>query len=191
MHLDVGTVANDLWEKTPLTAEDLKKIKLFLDKIKILKQQGLTGFGIVASYLRRRVQPLKARKHYGFEYVGAEDPSRMVPTQELTEEEVLERIRKVFKGVSVIPHRVDEYTAANPPLAISLLLVQKYASSLFSLLKLIGCGSGYLQDWGGILMTCPRCLWKTTLVGLEKAKTRGLLLERAGLVLQLSFWGFP
>jgi hypothetical protein len=56
---------------------------------KVLKQQGLTRFGIVASYLRRRVQPLKVREHYGFEYTGAEDPSLMVPTWELTEEEVL------------------------------------------------------------------------------------------------------
>jgi hypothetical protein len=67
-----------------MTVEDLKKIKPFLDRIKVLKQQGLTGFGIVASYLHRRVQPLKAREHYGFEYAGAEDPSRMVSMRELT-----------------------------------------------------------------------------------------------------------
>jgi hypothetical protein len=75
MHSDAGPVANDWWEKTPLTTEDLKKIKLFLDRIKILKQQGITGFGIIASYLCRQVQPLKARETYGFEYAGAEDPS--------------------------------------------------------------------------------------------------------------------
>jgi hypothetical protein len=54
-----------------------------------MKQQGLTGFSIIASYLRRQVQPLKAREHYGFEYAGTEDPSWMVPTWELTEEDVL------------------------------------------------------------------------------------------------------
>jgi hypothetical protein len=47
--------------------EELKKIKLFLDRIKVLKQQGLTRFGIVASYLHHQVQPLKVREHYGFE----------------------------------------------------------------------------------------------------------------------------
>ena len=36
----------------------------------MLKQQGLTGFGIVSSFLRRRVQPLKEREHLGFEYSG-------------------------------------------------------------------------------------------------------------------------
>jgi hypothetical protein len=39
VHSDVGPVVNDLWEKAPLAAEDLKKIKSFLDRIKILKQQ--------------------------------------------------------------------------------------------------------------------------------------------------------
>ena len=47
----------------------------------------MTGFGIVSSFLRRRVQPLKEREHLGFEYSGAEDPSRMVPALELTDEE--------------------------------------------------------------------------------------------------------
>jgi hypothetical protein len=63
----------------PLSLEDLKKIKPFLKRIKVLKQQGSTGFGIVDSFLHRRVQPLKVRERYGFEYAGAEDPSWMVP----------------------------------------------------------------------------------------------------------------
>jgi hypothetical protein len=49
--LNVGPVVNDHWEKLPLSSEDLKKIKPFLERIKVLKQQGLTGFGIVASFL--------------------------------------------------------------------------------------------------------------------------------------------
>jgi hypothetical protein len=61
----------------------------------------LTGFGIVASFLRRRVQPLKKREDYGFEYSRAEDPSRVVLALELTDEEVLERLQKILKGVSV------------------------------------------------------------------------------------------
>jgi hypothetical protein len=107
---------NDRWEKLPLPPEDLKKIKPFLERIKVLKQQGLTGFGIMANFLCRRVQPLKARERYGFEYARAEDPSRMVPTQELTEEEVLGCLRKILKDTSVAPLQVKEYTATNPPL---------------------------------------------------------------------------
>jgi hypothetical protein len=37
VHSDAGPVVNDQWEKAPLMAEDLKKIKPLLEKIKILK----------------------------------------------------------------------------------------------------------------------------------------------------------
>jgi uncharacterized membrane-anchored protein len=47
--------------------DELQEIKPFLDRICALKQQGLAGFGIVSSFLRRRVQPLKERENYGFE----------------------------------------------------------------------------------------------------------------------------
>ena len=114
-----GPMVNDRWEKNPLTMDELQAIKPFLERICTLKQQGLTGFGVVSSFLRRHVQPLKERENYGFEYSGAEDPSRMVPALELTDEEVLERLQKMLKGVSVIPHAVLEYCANNPPPAVS------------------------------------------------------------------------
>jgi hypothetical protein len=43
----------------------------------------------------------------------------MVPALELTDEEVLERLKKILKGVSVVPHPVPEYHADNPPPAVS------------------------------------------------------------------------
>jgi hypothetical protein len=118
-HTDFGPLVNDRWEKNPLSSEELKKIHLLLDRMMVLKQQGLTSFGIIASYLRRRVQPLKARENYGFEYSRAEDPSRMVLALELIKEEVLECLKKILKGVSVIPHTVPEYRANNSPPPVS------------------------------------------------------------------------
>jgi hypothetical protein len=79
VHSSSSPTVNDRWKKNLLTTDELQAIKLFLEIIRILKQQGLTGFGIVASFLRHRVQPLKEREHYGFEYSRVEDPSRMVP----------------------------------------------------------------------------------------------------------------
>ena len=64
---------------------------------------------------------MKEREHLGFEYSGAEDPSRMVPALELTDEEVLEHLQKMLKGVSVIPPAVSEFSANNPPPAVSCL----------------------------------------------------------------------
>ena len=43
----------------------------------------------------------------------------MVPALELTDEEVLERLQKMLKGVSVVPHAVIEYCANNPPPAVT------------------------------------------------------------------------
>ena len=73
-----------------MTTAEVQAIQPFLDRISTLEQQGLTGFGIVSSFLHRCVQPLKERENLGFEYSGAEDPSRMVPAIELIDEEVLE-----------------------------------------------------------------------------------------------------
>jgi hypothetical protein len=62
------------------------------------------------------VQPLKARERYDFEYARAEDPSRMVPMQELTEEEVFGCLHKILMDASVVPLQVKDYTTINPPL---------------------------------------------------------------------------
>ena len=61
---------------------------------------------------------MKEREHFGFEYSGGEDPSCMVPALELTDEEVLERLQKMLKGVSVVPLAVLEYSSNNPPPAV-------------------------------------------------------------------------
>jgi hypothetical protein len=43
VHTDSGPSVKDHWEKNPLSSEELKKIQPFLDRIRVLKQQGLTG----------------------------------------------------------------------------------------------------------------------------------------------------
>jgi hypothetical protein len=48
-----GPSVNDRWEKNPLTSDELQAIKPLLKRIQTLKQQGLTGFGIIASYMHR------------------------------------------------------------------------------------------------------------------------------------------
>ena len=51
-----------------------------------------------------------------------EDPSGTVPVLELTDEEVLEHLQKMLKGVSVVLLAVFEYSANNPPPAVSCFL---------------------------------------------------------------------
>ena len=85
----------------------------------MLKQASLTGNCIVASFLRRQVQPLMQRVHYGFEYTGPSDSSRLVPDVELPKEVVLEHLGRILCGVSVMPARVEEYDVVHPPPEVS------------------------------------------------------------------------
>jgi hypothetical protein len=130
-----------------VTSEDLKVIQQLLERIQTLKQH-------------RRVQPLKERKHYGFEYSRAEDPSRMVPVLELTEEEVLERLKKVLKGVTIVPHIVLEYHADHLPPAISCFCFC-FASTFFRCFFLL-CEYFYLCFF---CLSC--CCWSFAGLGVE------------------------
>jgi hypothetical protein len=58
----------------------------------------------------------------------------MVLALELTDEEVLEHLQKILKGVSVIPHLVLEYYANNPPPDVSCF---SSASTLFFIFPLL------------------------------------------------------
>ena len=85
-----------------------------------MKDQGLSGVRVVASFIRRRVQPLQERIHYGFKYIRLEDPTQ-VTTDELMEGEVLERIQNVLTSVQVIPYQYPEHDHHNPLAAVSIL----------------------------------------------------------------------
>ena len=50
----------------------------------------------------------------------------MVPALELTDEEVLERLQKMLKGVTVVPLADLEYSANNPPPAVSCFFLCGY-----------------------------------------------------------------
>jgi len=119
VHSDTVPVPNNHWDKETLSATELEGICPFLKQIRAMKDQGLSGVGVVASFIRRRIQPLQERIHYGFKYTGLEDPAR-VTIDELTEGEVLERIQNVLVSVQVIPYQYSEHDHQNP-LAISIL----------------------------------------------------------------------
>jgi len=84
-----------IW-KNKLFAAETAALKPVLARVKVLQQLSLTGNCIVASFLRRRVQPLMQRVHYGFEYSGPSYPSRLVADAELTEEMILESMGRIL-----------------------------------------------------------------------------------------------
>jgi hypothetical protein len=69
--------------------------------------------------MKRRIQPLSARDTMGFEYTGDDDTSRM-PGGELEDNDIVERLTRIFKDMppyTACP--VEEYSAARPPNEVS------------------------------------------------------------------------
>jgi len=71
--------------------------------------------------------------HFGFEYVGSSDPSRLILDAELSEEVILERLGQILSGVSVMPARVDEYDAAHPPPKVCVCFLEFFCVGSFDL----------------------------------------------------------
>jgi hypothetical protein len=76
----------------------------------------VTGASVMFCFFKRRVQPIQQRHILGFEYKGAEDPSRMC-VEELTDEVALTRVRRVLLDVDTSP------TSRNPPKPVSIRLL--------------------------------------------------------------------
>jgi hypothetical protein len=103
----------------------------------------------------------------------------MVPTRELTEEEVLGHLRKILKGISVVLHKVDEFIVVNPPPTVSLLLSHIYFSSMFPLLKLdvdLGC----LQEWGQNFDGMPPLPSENNPGGVGEGRDQGAFTRAGG-----------
>ena len=119
VHSNAAPVPNARWEKEPMNAMELEGIRPFPKQLLAMKDQGLNGVGVVTNFIRHRVQPLQKRVQYGFEYIGPQDPCR-VTTEELIEDEVLERIQDILQAVLVIPYQYLEPEHQNPPTAVSI-----------------------------------------------------------------------
>jgi hypothetical protein len=67
------------------------------------------------SFMKRRVQPLKARDTLGYQYTGDGDSSRM-PGDEVDDDDIVDRLGTIFKDMSAYTQcPVPEYSAARPP----------------------------------------------------------------------------
>jgi hypothetical protein len=85
-----------------------------LQKIKALREAGLRAEHVAFSFMKRRVQPLMARDTLGYQYTGEDDTSRM-PGGELDDDDIVERLGKIFEDMPpYMPYPVPEYSAAHP-----------------------------------------------------------------------------
>jgi hypothetical protein len=90
-----------------------------LARVKVLREAGLRAEHVAFSFMKRRIQPLMARETLSFEYTGDDDASRM-PGGELDDNDIIERLSRIFKDMppyTACP--VEEYSAARPPKEVS------------------------------------------------------------------------
>ena len=57
-HSNAAPVPNVHWEKEAMNVTELEGICPFLKQLSAMKDQGLNGVGVVASFIGRQVQPL-------------------------------------------------------------------------------------------------------------------------------------
>ena len=55
VHSNTALVPNNHWDKETLSATELEGIRPFLKQIRAMKDQGLSGVRVVASFIRRQV----------------------------------------------------------------------------------------------------------------------------------------
>jgi hypothetical protein len=82
------------------------------------KEIGVTGASVMFSFFKRRIQPIQQRHTLGFEYMGAEDLSRMC-AEELSDEATLLRVKRVLLGINTVPYIPEQFSAQNPPQPVS------------------------------------------------------------------------
>jgi hypothetical protein len=111
----------------------MDQVDVLLDTVAAHKEMGVTGASVIFSFFNRRVQPIQQRHILGFEYMGAEDPSRMC-TAELTDEAALIRVKRVLLDVNAIPYVPGLFSARNPPKLVSIRLLLRANSAVPPLL---------------------------------------------------------
>jgi hypothetical protein len=101
-----------------------------LARIKVLREAGLRAEHVAFSFMKHRVQPLRARDTLGFEYPGDEDTSRM-PGGEVDDDDIVDRLMRIFKDMpayTMCP--VPEYSTARAPKEVSSRTPQSSTQSL-------------------------------------------------------------
>jgi hypothetical protein len=99
----------------------MDQVDELLDTIAAHKEMGVTGASAMFSFFKRRVQPIQQCHILGFEYKGAEDPTRMCAKELM--EAALTRVRRVLLDVDVVPYIPQLFATQNPPKLVSVRLL--------------------------------------------------------------------
>jgi hypothetical protein len=79
-------------------------LQSFIDIIDDLRIRGLSGYEVAADFVSRRIQPLQARAHLAFDYLGPEDMTWVSP------QGTFPCISNFFLGVPASPDLSSSYS---------------------------------------------------------------------------------
>lgn len=113
---------NPRWSKEP-TSDEMVHVN---EITALMDQKNVNGFTVAAAFIRRRIQPLKERMNFLWEYRGAKDPARETD-QTIANEDVKLRLARMFKqdGDCRVPLHTPlpfDWRTPPPTLDTSLLL---------------------------------------------------------------------
>jgi hypothetical protein len=114
---------------TELSRGDKDQVDELLAIIAAHKEIGVTSASVMFSFFKRRIQPIQQCHTLGFEYMGAEYPSWMC-TEELTDDAVLIRVKRVLLDVNAVPYVPELFCAQNPPKPVSIRLLVGISSAI-------------------------------------------------------------
>jgi hypothetical protein len=104
---------------TELSRGAIDQVDELLAIIAAHKEIGVIGASLMFSFFKRRIQPIQQCHTLDFEYIGAEDPSRMC-AEELTDDAVLIRVKRVLLDVNAVPYIPEFFSTQNPPKSVSI-----------------------------------------------------------------------
>jgi hypothetical protein len=105
-----------------LSRGDMDQVEELLETIEAHKLMGVIGASVMFSFFKRRVQLIQQSCKLGFEYTGAEDPSRLC-AEELSDDAALLRVRRVLLDMDAVPYVPGLFFAENPPKPVSIRLL--------------------------------------------------------------------
>jgi hypothetical protein len=144
--VDSRPVPGKHWDQDPYE-QPMSQVRELLALICNLRLRGLTGVAVMINYASRRLQPLKERAHFAYEYAGPNFNTTREVTEPTPGEDLLDRNRSCFAPETHITSRgvLPPFNLANPRPEVSFL-------------------SGFLDSPIGALDIIPaRCLIKCLL----------------------------
>ena len=105
-------------KSTPGSDDQMKEL---MDLIWYLRAMGVTASSLIFNWMQRKVQPLKRRDNFGFQYEETQDTSRFF-AEPMERSEGLKRIKTIFPDLCSVPCVPPIFRTNNPPSEVTFLL---------------------------------------------------------------------